>query len=131
MNAKEEKIKSAYGEYWETVKDFVDENGYCNKRDLFQSKKIRYEEIDLKFTHHTDFTMRPKVLENIENNNGWKKTQTQNKDFEDWFTCWVYSDMIQYATWNPIQQYFSDTDGMIIKNVTHYQPIIKPNPPLY
>lgn len=35
MKSKEEVIKIAYGEYWEQVKEFVDENGWC-KQEMIQ-----------------------------------------------------------------------------------------------
>ena len=38
--AKQEAIKNAYGEFWETVKDYVDGNGWCSAR-----KNIGFEKI--------------------------------------------------------------------------------------
>jgi len=127
MNPKEQKIKESYGEYWETVKDYVDDNGYCNKRDLFQSKKIRYEEIDIQFSHHTDFTMRPIVLENIENNNGWIRIESEaDLPKIDFITQYWFFDGV--STW--IQTFTLYMKLGRVK-ITHYQPIIKPEKPLY
>jgi len=38
---KQEKIQEAYGTHWETVKDYVDDNGFCHKR-----KKIMFDVIE-------------------------------------------------------------------------------------
>ena len=74
LEAKQEAIKKAYGEYWEAVKDFVDENGWIDFLEDIQ--RIMY------FFHDSDnievfkSTWRPKSLQGIENNNGWIKIES-------------------------------------------------------
>lgn len=131
MTDKQKKIKEAYSEYWGTVKDYVDENGYCNKRDLFMSKNIKCENIDLNFTHHTDFTMRPKSLQGIENNNGWIKIESETDLPKESIRCYfVFENRILEGNFSGvIFKWATGFSGW--KNVTHYQPITKPNLPIY
>lgn len=127
---KEEKIQEAYGEHWEKLKDYVDENGwliYSKSRPITLVSYFDVNEIEF-----DGFCSRLKSLQGIENNNGWVEFNKDSDIFLDWFTAWVYSeDMILYATWNPNQEYWLGTDLDLVKNVTHYQPINKPLKPLY
>lgn len=123
MENKQKAIEKAYGEHWESVKDYVDENGWIKdtNRDRFS---------DLEF-HKTKYLMRPLSLQGIETNNGWIKIESEDI-YDDWFTAWVFSEgIILYATWNPNQEYWLGTDMCLIENVTHYQPIVKPQNPIY
>jgi hypothetical protein len=73
---KEEVIKAAYGEHWQNVKAFVDENGWCkwdysnnSSPSRFGLKEAQYEIADIKKGQH--YIWRPISLSGIENNNGW------------------------------------------------------------
>jgi len=71
---KEVAIQKAYGEHWETVKDYVDINGWCSVR-----KKIMFDEISVNIEMQKDgYYWRPKILQGIENNNGWTKIESIN-----------------------------------------------------
>ncbi len=60
---KEEKIKNAYGEYWEQLKPFIDDNGWMFSIDFpLHNKSIEIEE------HPNRYSVRPKSLQGIENN---------------------------------------------------------------
>ena len=130
MENKQKAIEKSYGEHWEAVKDYVDENGWCVSR-----KNIGFEKIKESIQIHTDasnpYYWRPKSLQGIETNNGWIKIESEDI-YDDWFTAWVFSEgIILYATWNPNQEYWLGTDMCLIENVTHYQPIVKPQNPIY
>lgn len=44
---KQEAIQKAYGEHWEKVKEFVDENGFCHERkNIGFYEKFYTKEID-------------------------------------------------------------------------------------
>jgi hypothetical protein len=71
---KQEKIQEAYGENWESVKDYVDKNGWIKTwavvsvlgvvpKDSFEVK------IKGKKIKHQDNLHRPKSLQGIETNN--------------------------------------------------------------
>ena len=68
LNAKQEAIKNAYGEYWENVKDYVDNDGWINN----SIPKFTFEQLkNLDLEYKNDVFFRHKSLQGIENNNGW------------------------------------------------------------
>ena len=84
MKTKEEVIKDTYGEYWEQVKDHVDENGWCKTRKGIGFAQIQQSELHIEFKKDYNFSsypFRPKSLQNIESNNGWISINSE-KDFE-------------------------------------------------
>lgn len=139
---KEEKIKEAYGEYWEGLKKVIDIDGWVDLKSKNISNDLandmigvfRYKiEVDYKFNH----IARPKSLQGIENNNGWIKINSEDdlpkegtychfiiKGFEELHNQGLYDGMF----WDNKCAYISSI-------VTHYQPIQKPiqkpTPPLY
>lgn len=126
---KEEKIKEAWGEYYKKYKDRVSlETGFM----FYKSEKIRKEvenglgELDFPYMY-SEF--RPKSLQGIESNNGWIKIESEEdlpKDNDDIF---VYIDGFIHLHSEVIAlRCLTNTLG---GNITHYQPINKPNPPIY
>ena len=78
---KERKIIEAYGKYWESIKDFVDENGYIIMS-ISITRKINLE-LEREIRFHSKNTsgvagmcVRPKTLQGLENNNGWVKIES-------------------------------------------------------
>jgi len=67
-------------------------------------------------------------LLNLSSSLNWK-TFDKNKIINDYFNAWVYSDIVEYATWNPHSKKWQDVEGFLIKNVTDYSIITIPNPP--
>jgi hypothetical protein len=122
-----EKIQEAYGEHWETVKNYIDENGNFSKVDLLISGLKYYELSSISFNHN-DTTFRPKSLQGIENNNGWIKIESEDDlpkklgEFD-----FMYEDRIIRMGFNPK---FEDLKNCT-KVYTHYRPIEKPQPPIY
>ena len=129
LEAKQEAIKNAYGEYWEKVKDDVDNDGYIDN----SIPKFRFGQLkNLDLEYKNDVLFRPKSLQGIENNNGWVKIESEKdlpkvsglyfgKDYE-FGTDMMYFDF-ETKKWE-------DSNGYL-QNVTHYQPIEKPKPPIY
>ncbi len=64
LEAKQEAIKNAYVEYWEKVKDYVDNHGFANLDNSFT-----YEDMGLELQDNGNW--RPPSLSGIEYNNGW------------------------------------------------------------
>ncbi len=127
---KEEKIKESYREYWETVKDHVDENGWFVK-DAFQM--IDYHDlvstIDFVHDHSTD-EMQPKEIYGIKDNNGWIKVNSEEDLPKTNGMYWTIAKFNEVCanTWGMLgKSEFTFDNG----HVTHYQPIIKPNIPIY
>lgn len=130
--SKEEIIAKAYGEHWETVKDYVDENGWCRNRKIagFYNKLIGKE-------NHPkiNYWFRPLSLHGIENNNGWIKivengSNLPNDENFNYKACKLFDDGI----WELMK---GELDAKRVSEyynhnlITHYQPIVKPKPPLY
>lgn len=123
LEAKQEAIKKAYGEYWELVKDCIDENGWIDN----SIYKFTFGQlINLDSEYKYDVFFRPKSLQGIENNNGWVIIDDFVKYTNEKF--WIFNshtnDLYQ-------GQLFDDDMFPINRYATHYQPIEKPKLPIY
>ena len=136
---KQETIAKAYGEHWETVKDFVDKEGWLFTNGQKFIVNFRYQERGFLTTHR----VRPKSLMGIENNRGWIKIESQadlpkddefkfNETFLVYYCCKGCSNMIFKGSIDKYTLKFRDITNKLEKEkVTHYQPIVKPEPPIY
>lgn len=121
---KEEIIAKAYGEYWGTVKDYVDDNGllpYDSKHETFDIVcKYANDEIERKQS-----MWRPISLQGIETNNGWVKIESE----EQYETL----ENGEYEWYNIHNDKYDKGDLWDYGVFTHYKivPIVKPKPPLY
>jgi len=120
---KEEKIKEAYGEYWEQVKNHICQNGFLKITDV-KDHNINDEIFNLSIdVIESPRRIRPKSLQGIENNNGWISILSE-KDLPNLANFyWVIDKNKQIH-----QVHYED---ITLEYCTHYQPIIKPLPPLY
>ena len=136
---KQETIAKAYGEHWETVRDYVDENGWnC----YYSVDEIDHDIFESKWSGD-NFRSRPKSLAGIENNNGWIKIESEadlpkgdefkfNETFLVYYCCKGCSNMIFKGSIDKYTLKFRDITNKLEKEkVTHYQPIVKPEPPIY
>ena len=148
MKTKIETIAKEYGEHWEKVKDYVDQNGWIKTWDLIQIfgivPKDGFEvKIKGKKKKHQDNLHRPKSLAGIENNRGWIKIESEadlpkdddfkfNETFLVYYCCKGCSNMIFKGSIDKYTLKFRDITNKLEKEkVTHYQPIVKPEPPIY
>jgi len=125
MKSKEEVIKDAY----ESLGLFVglaNENGW-KPVDLIPIEKLKLFNIKSGLA-------RPKSLQGISNNNGWisinsEKDLPSEKNHND--TFYIYDDVNVTTAWyNHYDKCFYLSVSHKAKT-THYQPIVKPNPPLH
>lgn len=138
---REEKIQEAYGEYWETVKNYVDESGHCTMYDkstkvspnfleLGMSREYVESKIESGLDNDSNLIWRPKSLQEIDNNNGWIKIESEADLPKEDLQCWLIDEEfgtdIGYFSFST-KKWFVDCEQF----PTHYQPIIKPNKPLY
>lgn len=78
---KQEKIIEAYGEYYESAKDRIDENGfYVNVHKNCQI--VLKEGLSVDFMVYKD-KIRPRCLEGIETNNGWTPIKDKRPEIGD------------------------------------------------
>ncbi|MCT4034882.1 hypothetical protein HZQ14_15775 [Elizabethkingia anophelis] len=133
---KQQAIKSAYGEHWEKMKDYIDQDGWCN---AFFGIAAR----DFDDTESKREVWRPKSLSGIENNNGWISISLENIILPiDGTEVHFY---VSFANENGIQREYHkgifnaalgftsyyDSEHYKVKEVTHYQPIETPKPPIF
>lgn len=143
--AEQNAIKEAYGIYWEKVKDYVDSNdGWCSDNVYYKKECPVISEIerDTTYTRKDDgermvdcFNWRPKSLSGIEDNNGWIIIESEEDLPKEYCSCWVIVDEViinKPLHFNPFTKRFDD--GQLFQEYlwfSHYQPTIKPKPPIY
>ena len=118
--AKQEAIRKAYGEYWDQVKNSIDDDGYI----LGNAKSLPNKEFDGDGFGY----IRPKSLQGIENNNGWIRIESDEdlpKSTIDTFYTYGEDYGIKMEGWGNLKI------GYRVGRITHYQPIVKPEKPIY
>lgn len=127
MENKQKAIEKAYGEHWEIVKDYVDENGWVHDNKLGNRYKLFYEifkgEMEV-----CDGLIRHISLQGIENNNGWIKIESEADLPKENEVYWV-KDKFTDGFYK--QSFEEQIKKHWLEVFTHYQPIIKPKPPIY
>jgi len=145
MTPKQKAIKEAYGEYWDEVYQFIDDNGWCTQLDFSKPPSERrnhrtlsemgFKEndglLDVGLNHITGNNVwRPKSLQGIENNNGWIKIESENDLPKEDCDC-----HIEYKDGSvSIDKYFINFKMFNSNNWRHilsYQKIIKPKKRIY
>ncbi|MCT4156993.1 hypothetical protein HZP35_18840 [Elizabethkingia anophelis] len=141
QNSKNNVIKAAYGEYWDKVKDYIDDDGWFNniEHDFYFSE---WGNSSIVLEYEGSFC-RPKSLSGIETNNGWISISLENIILPiDGTEVHFY---VSFANENGIQREhhkgifnaalgftsYYDSERYNIKEVTHYQPIETPKPPIF
>lgn len=138
---KQEKIQEAYGEHWETVKDYVDENGWMTlsfaiRANIGEIGSNTYQFQGIEKGNHK--YCRILTLSELEANNGWIKIESEGDlPKEDYGQYHVYSENEMYSN-EPknqgIEPFWTNDKSKShewMDNFTHYQPIVKPQPPIY
>ena len=124
LEAKQEAIKNAYGEYWENVKDYVDNDGWINN----SIPKFTFGQLkNLDLEYKNDVFFRPKSLQGIENNNGWIRIESEDDLPKESFNYWIFQSDLRAVTMKD----FYDNKKYYGVKATHYRPIVKPKPPIY
>lgn len=127
MKSKQEVIQEAYDNTFpdssnysfDKIRSAVDENGwYRFNNDL--TINICTTGFD-----YDKGAYRPQSLRGIENNLGWIKGLPPESMGE----CWVMTKDMGITIGNT--EYMKEDYNRWIENVTHYQPIIKPEAPIY
>lgn len=118
MKTAEEIIREAYGEHYDKFKDSIDENGW--------TEDAIYDFLVCEWHPDKWGKARPKSLAGLENNNGWTKIEDIEKVPTE--KCWIYKE------WSGdlfIGFFYNEYGYNAHKDATHYQPIVKPKPPIY
>jgi hypothetical protein len=128
--AKKEAIKKAYGEYWYKLssgQQFIalSNNGWLHFNDTINYSGSIVNCIEMQVLEEID-CYRPKSLEGIDNNNGWIRIESEDDlpNHKLWF-----SDGKDVWQGNLFEmEFFAKRINTL---ATHYQPIVKPKPPIY
>lgn len=125
---KQDKIKEAYGEYWD---NFIPQAKECAlKNDGWISSILEHapKSLELEFEN---YQYRPKSLQGIENNNGWIKIESEADLPTKEVDCHIIynNNLMTFAVWDNVLKGFYI--GIVKQNPTHYQPIKLPEPPIY
>lgn len=133
MKSKQEVIQEAWGENWDLLFDSEREhalqnNGWIPNTGLKLLNKITFDfkEMHMIFGSPEQW-LRPKALDGIENNRGWTRIESEEdlpKEEQVYLFNESTHDMWIGFLYNPYG-YFAQ------KSATHYQPIIKPESPIY
>jgi len=116
---KEEKIKEAYGKYWNEIKSAT-----CNKTGWVMSDYFDCRDYNIDCDLDDDnFLWRNKSLQGIENNNGWIKIESEDDLPKEPEFYWVIDK-------NGIMHQVHYKD-ITVRYCSHYQLIQKPKPPIY
>lgn len=126
---KEEKIKEAWGEYYNEIEFYLTESGFMPY--VYDVRMIRNEnKIEFEHLPNNANLFRPKSLKGIENNNGWVKIESENdlpKENEQHY--WTITENNPDIKERYFNKFFNEYKGE--GKVTHYQPIEKQKPPIY
>jgi len=136
--SKEEKIKEAWinivGEKnYNFIKQFLSENGFTNRGKYHWlinnfSKEYIKDNFYVTIEIDNDKLFRPKSLEGIEKNNGWIKIESESDLPSEFEKYWI----IDKSDGKMYQRHFdASTKGFFLEYSTHYQPITKPQSPIY
>lgn len=133
---KQEVIQKAYGEHWDQVKDFVDENGWCKPNENMDF--LNHTPCEHKYMHivygNPECWYMPSELKNLQNNNGWIKIESEEdlprESGEYYVIRKFYGDIDRVSIYGDISE-MPHTAKSWIWNYTHYQLIVKPKLPLY
>ena len=145
--AKQEAIRKAYGEYWElftptTQQKILDNNGKVDYFLLTVKERNDTENIvsDIRkllcvgTDEGTPRMFIPQSLQGIENNNGWIRIESEEDLPNDSGDYWVYetNGVIGIRFFMSVPKKFGNHETEIEEpKITHYQPIVKPEKPIY
>ena len=137
LEAKQEAIKNAYGEHWEYLKNFINEDGvFIGDTDMISDKLFgEWAFIGSAKDINSEKLIsgsRPKSLQGIENNNGWIKIENEDDlPKNDMYVHIIFNKKANIAFLCNGEFYNLNKVKYYKEGVTHYQPIEKPKLPIY
>ncbi|WP_407475415.1 hypothetical protein [Elizabethkingia anophelis] len=127
---KEQAIKAAYGEFWENVRLSIDDNGWF---DMAYSEQVPNFDRLWDTSDKKNAKIRPKSLSGIETNNSWTRIESESdlpkpKGVED---VLVIGETGEITVENSMSLNDIEVRRYWLRTISHWQPFIKPNLPLY
>jgi hypothetical protein len=143
IDQKREAIKKAWAEFWDGFPDhqqnrIIDNGGFADTCDtMFEgirypyAKDERFKVQEMKCSAYGYNRITPKSIIGIDNNNGWLSVKEHGLPKEQGeYHVVVDYDMYTEKPYNQSTEYFQ-AGGIVWGHVTHYQPVVKPKPPIY
>ncbi|MGV0964927.1 hypothetical protein [Empedobacter falsenii] len=126
--SKEEKIKEAWGEYWNKLPNEVQEKALKNNGFVSQyfEDLLTIDKRERKL-----FEIRPKSLQGIETNNGWVKVESEDDLPKEEGFYLVFNKIHKAIEVDYINYDNESHEERWIEFNSHYQPIEKPKQPIY
>lgn len=127
MKTKQEVIQEAWGDFYEKAKHAINSDGWFERnKDRDLTLLTHFDVDDMRFS---GLLIRPKVLDGIENNNGWTRIESEaDLPKDDDKEYWIANENGIFGFvangWQVVAKWKNGT-------CTHYQPIIKPESPIY
>jgi|SRR6478752_222418 len=129
---KQEKIHNEWYDLGITLlSSQYDSEGWIDVNELEKDQltnKLNFKEYNEPDVGFKTMICRPKSLQGIENNNGWIKIESEAdlpKEYCEMFVFDKENNNIKY------REYFNTAKKAFVKLYSHYQPIQKPQPPIY
>jgi len=129
---KQEKIQEA----WVEMQSHIESEGVPKYNDDGWAKYGRKQESEwFKLFEEKEWLgylfYRPKSLQGIENNNGWIKIESKDDLPKEDCNIHIFKDNLTYVAFYDSD--YKEFSAGIMPNIkpTHYQPIVKPQPPIY
>ena len=124
---KSEAIKAAYGEYWDKVKDYIDDDGWFNniEHDFYFSE---WGNSSIVLEYEGSFC-RPKSLSGIETNNSWTRIESE-EDLPKYNSAGDFYVMSNEGNKKLLNGGNAVRNAYRLKTITHWQ-LIKTKPPIF
>lgn len=143
MTSKQKAIQEAYGDRFKDLEKYINQDGvFVGDTNLITDEefkewgfigKAKTMEFDVSLTLTSG--SRPKSLQGIEDNRGWTRIEKDEDLPKQSIECWfIYKNEIAVfnGSYNNDFKCFSYSAFKFdIDEITHYQPIQKPEPPIY
>lgn len=134
-SAKEKAIREAYGERYEGLKQHLDENGWFPDEVLGEEIWV-LSECERRVEHKTfvtDVFWRISGLEGVETNNGWTRIESEADLPTDgtlkYHSAWFKDGKLTNYEIRPLHELYRQFN--VFDSINVYQPIVKPQPPIY
>lgn len=126
---KQEKIKEAWGEYYDKIKNDLDEHGRYNYYDNIPAERKRklwqFENIVCSVIENTHLLI-PSIIKGIETNNGWNILKGTKNEIQYEGDIWILNKHGEIELWLQDQYQYLPIDY-----ATHWKSVIKPLKPIY
>lgn len=131
-NSKLKVIEFAYGENWEAVNQFIDENGWLKSNEISPfDLKLTWNDIEVREYAKNHATFRPKSLAGIEDNNGWISINSEDDLPKDNGHYLVFNKQNKSVDIDYIHCDYDSHSERWMEFNSHYQKIEKPLKPIF